>query len=68
MTLRKLYALNLGWDADTCVMISDMNGSVIFNADIYYAVKKFGDIEVKGFKDNEVILKCYYDGIELEVL
>lgn len=40
MTLRKLYVLNLGWDADTCVMISDMNGSVIFNADIFYAVKK----------------------------
>lgn len=50
MTLRKLYALNLGWDADTCVMISDMKGSVIFNADISYAVKKFGDIEVKFFQ------------------
>ena len=50
MTLRKLYVLNLGWDADTCVMISDMNGSVIFNADIFYAVKKFGGIELKRFQ------------------
>lgn len=40
MTLRKLYVLNLGWDADTCVMISDMNGSVIFNADIFLCCKE----------------------------
>ena len=68
MTLRNLYVLNLGWDADTCVMISDMNGSVIFNADISYAVKKFGDIEVKHFHGNEVTIKCLFDGVELEVL
>jgi hypothetical protein len=68
MTLRNLYVLNLDWDADTCVMISDMNGCVIFNSDISYAVKKFGDIEVKHFRGNEVTIKCLFDGEELEVL
>lgn len=68
MTLRNLYFINLDWDAEDCVMISDMNGSVIFNAEFSYALKKFGDIEVKGFKGREIILKCYFDGKELEVL